>query len=132
MENCKEKINKKVLVYGAIWGLTYIGGMLVVKKLAPSVSVGILLSFLPTLTFSLFIYHYIKNLNVMDEVERRIQLEATVWGFTLGILLLMTLGLLEFVITIKKSDWGYTHLIPYFFLFYVVGIIISKRKYFGK
>ncbi|MEJ7610585.1 MAG: hypothetical protein WKF88_05335 [Ferruginibacter sp.] len=65
----------------------------------------------------------------MDEVERRIQLEAVVWAFTLGLLLLMTLGLLDFVVILKKADWSYIHLIPYFFTFYFLGIVISKRKY---
>lgn len=65
----------------------------------------------------------------MDEVERRIQLEATVWGFTLSLLLLMTLGLLDLVVSLNKEDWGYRHLIPYFFVFYFFGIFISKRKY---
>lgn len=76
-----------------------------------------------------FIYYFIKGIGAMDEVERRIQLEAAVWGFTLSILLVMTLGLLDLVVKLKKEDWGYTHLIPYFFTFYFLGIFISKRKY---
>ena len=84
---------------------------------------------LPTITFGLFIYNYIKGVGAMDEVQRRIQLEAVVWAFSLGLLLLMTLGLLDFVVVLKKEDWGYTHIIPYFFLFYFFGIFISRRKY---
>ena len=76
-----------------------------------------------------FVLNFIKSINAMDEVERRIQLEATVWGFSLGLLLLMTLGLLDFVVIIKKENWGYTHLIPFFFVFYFIGIVISRRKY---
>ncbi len=65
----------------------------------------------------------------MDEVEIRVQMEAVVIAFSLGLLTLMTLGLLDLVITLNKEDWGYRHLFPYFVIFYFVGLIISKRKY---
>lgn len=65
----------------------------------------------------------------MDEVERRIQLEATVIAFTLALLLVMTLGLLDLVVILNKEDWGYRHLIPYLFIFYFAGLLISRRKY---
>jgi len=129
MEKIKKTGGKKILLYGILWAVVYIGCLLLVKKTAPSQTVGIILSFMPTITFMLFIYNFIKGVGFMDEVERRIQLEAAVWGFSMGILLLMTLGLLDFVVTLKKEDWGFTHLIPFFFAFYFLGIIISRRKY---
>lgn len=128
----EKKINpqgKRVLFYSILWAVTYIACLVIVKKLNPAPTVGIILSFLPTITFALFIYHFIKSVGVMDEVERRIQLEAAVFGFASGLLLLMTLGLLDLVVVLNKEDWGYRHLIPYFFMFYLLGIFISKRKY---
>lgn len=69
-------------------------------------------------------------MNLMDEVEKRIHLEATVWAFSLGLLLLMTLALLDSVTTLKKGNWGNVRfIIPCFFVFYAFGIIISRRKY---
>jgi len=65
----------------------------------------------------------------MDEVQVRIQMEAVVIAFSLVLLMIMTLGLLDLVITVKKEDWGYRHLVPYFALFYFIGVVISKRKY---
>jgi hypothetical protein len=67
----------------------------------------------------------------MDEHEVRIQLEAVVVAFALGLLMLMTLGLLDLVVTLKKEDWSYRHVFPYFVIFYFIGLIISKRKYGG-
>ncbi len=99
------------------------------KKIRSFPGMGGVISFLPTITFGMFIYNYIKGVGAMDEVQRRIQLEAVVWAFSLGLLLMMTLGLLDFVVTLKKEDWGYTHIIPYLFLFYFFGIFISRRKY---
>lgn len=129
MIKTKKSSGHQVLFYGIIWAATYIICLLILKKLEPSIPLGVLLSFLPTIAFILFIYNFIKGVNAMDELERRLQLEAAVWGFTLGLLMLMTLGLLDLVISLNKEDWGYRHLIPYFFIFYLFGLFISKRKY---
>jgi len=129
MIKTKKSSDRQVLSYGILWAATYIVCLLILKKWEPSIPFGIVLSFLPTIAFILFIYHFIKAINTMDELERRIQLEAAVWAFTLGLLLLMTLGLLDLVILLNQEDWGYRHLIPYFFIFYLFGLFISKRKY---
>ena len=89
-----------------------------------------MISFIPLVTFILFIKKFIKNISLMDEVERSIQLEAAVWAFCLGLLSLMTLGLLDSVITLKKEYWGnVSFMIPSFYIFYFIGILISRRKY---
>ncbi len=129
MEKIKKQAGNKILFYAILWAVVYIACLLLVKKSEPPKTLGIIISFMPTITFALFLHNFIKGINSMDEVERRIQLEATVWGFSLGLLLLMTLGLLDFVVILNKEDWGYTHLIPFFFVFYFLGIFISRRKY---
>ena len=129
MEKKKDSEGHRVLLLGALWGVIYIACFLVVKELKPDKALGITLSLLPAAMFAFFIYKLIKAVDGMDELERRIQLEATVIGFALGLLLIMTLGLLDLTIVLNKEDWGYRHLVPYFILFYLAGIIIAKRKY---
>jgi hypothetical protein len=102
---------------------------LTIKQASPDATTGIILSFIPVLAFALFIYSIIKGVSSMDEVQIRVQMEAVIIAFSLGLLTLMTLGLLDLVITLKKEDWGHRHLVPYFFLFYLIGLIVSKRKY---
>jgi hypothetical protein len=65
----------------------------------------------------------------MDEVHIKVQLEAVVIAFSLGLLLLMTLGLLDLIISLNKDDWSYRYLVPLFIAFYFFGLFISKRKY---
>jgi len=129
MTEVKKSSGNNVVYAAILWAVTYIGCLLVLKEMNPEKHVGIVLSFLPTIAFVIFIYNYIKAVAGMDEVERRIQLEATGIAFTLGLLMIMTLGLLDLVVVLKKEDWGYGHLIPYFFIFYLIGIIYSRRKY---
>jgi hypothetical protein len=83
----------------------------------------------PIITFSVFIYKYIKAISVMDEVNQRVQLEAVVIGFSLTAMLLMLLFLLS-LYDISNSDWfGYAHIVCYCWLFYLIGWFISRRKY---
>lgn len=129
MEKATDNYGKRILISGLTWAIIYLSCLLVVKELEPNKLLGIILSFLPAISFAIFIFYYIKGIGSMDEVECRIQLEAAVIAFTLSILLIMTLGLLDLVITLNKEDWGYRHLIPFFVCFYFLGLYISKRKY---
>jgi hypothetical protein len=119
----------RVVLFALLWFVTYTICLLSIKNLNPGTTLGIFLSLLPVTTFALFIYSIIKGVASMDEVQIRVQMEAVVIAFSLSLLMLMTLGLLDLVIVLKKEDWGYRHLVPYFFLLYIVGLIISKRKY---
>lgn len=129
MDKIKVPSSKRTLLHGLLWVVTYLSCLIIVKEFDPSKAVGIVLSFLPIIPFSFFIYNFVKGVLAMDEVEIRIQMEAAIWAFTLGLLLLMTLGLLDLVVVLNKEDWGYRHLVPYFFIFYLFGLIITKRKY---
>ncbi len=129
MDTTKKASSKKVIFFAILWLITYSISLLVIKKLSPDATTGIVLSFLPVATFALFIFALVRGIASMDEVQIRVQMEAAVIAFSLGLLLLMTLGLLDLVVTLNKEDWGYRHLVPYFALFYIIGLFISKRKY---
>jgi uncharacterized membrane protein len=129
MEKTNNKPFNRVVFFAVLWLIVYTACFLTIKKATPGTTTGIILSFLPVITFALFVYSIIKGVASMDEVQIRVQMEAVVIAFCLGILTLMTLGLLDFVVTIKKEDWGHRHLVPYFFLFYFIGLLVSKRKY---
>ncbi|MBK9015459.1 MAG: hypothetical protein IPM82_16125 [Saprospiraceae bacterium] len=129
MEKTKKTGLGKVAFFAVLWFVTYTICLLVIKKGSPDTGAGIVLALLPVATFALYIFNLYKGIASMDEVQTRVQMEAVVIAFSLGLLTLMTLGLLDLVVTLKKEDWGYRHLVPYFFLFYLIGLIISKRKY---
>ena len=129
MEKIKKTPLSKVVLFAALWFVTYSISLLTIKKLSPDTAAGVILSLLPVVTFAIFIYSIIKSVASMDEVQIRVQMEAAVIAFSLGLLLIMTLGLLDLVLTLNKEDWGYRHLVPYFAIFYFVGLFISNRKY---
>jgi hypothetical protein len=129
MDRTKKSPRYRVAVFAVLWLVTYSICLLAIKKLSPDTVTGVILSLLPVATFALFIYKLIKSIASMDEVQIKVQMEAAVIAFSLGLLLLMTLGLLDLVVTLNKEDWSYRHLVPFFAIFYFFGLFISKRKY---
>jgi hypothetical protein len=65
----------------------------------------------------------------MDELERRVHLEALALAFPLAMVLLMTLGLLQRAVPLPFEDWSYAHVWVYLPLFYFVGLAFAWRRY---
>jgi hypothetical protein len=129
MDRQQRHLSNRVLVYAVLWALSYVGSLWALKSFTLPKEVGIVITVITALAFAVFIYKYYRSIFFMDEVQIKVQMEAVVIAFSLSLFLLMTLGLLDLVIALNKEDWGYRHLVPYFAIFYFVGLFISKRKY---
>jgi len=91
MDNQKKHLNDRILIYAVIWSLSYVGSLFALKTLEIPTEAGIVLTVITVLAFALFIYKYYRSIFFMDEVQIKIQMEAVVIAFSLGLLLLMTL-----------------------------------------
>ena len=129
MKGTNKHLEERVPVYAIIWLVSYAGSLLALKTFELEASVGIILSCIPVLAFAIFIYKFYRSIYFMDEVQIKIQMEASVIAFTLSLLLLMTLGLLDLASGLNKEDWSYRHLVPYMVIFYFIGLFITRRKY---
>jgi NAD/NADP transhydrogenase beta subunit len=129
MDKQKNHLRNRVLVYAIIWCLSYVGSIFAMKSLELPLEAGIALTIITVLAFATLIYKYYKSIYFMDEVHIKVQMEAVVIAFSLGLLLILTLGLLELFVKLNNEDWSYRHLVPYFFIFYFIGLFFSKRKY---
>lgn len=83
----------------------------------------------PVLPTALFLWYAIRGIRSLDELHRRVHLEALVIAYPLAILLLVTLGLLELAVDLPAEDWSYRHLWPYLTVFYLLGLAISWKRY---
>ena len=122
-------VSERVLIYAILWCICYIGSLFAIKTLSLSIAVNTLLTLISVLAFSVFIYKYYRSIFFMDEVQIKMQMEAIVFAFSMGLLLISTLGLLDLYIKLNANDWNYRFLVPIFILFYFTGLIIAKRKY---
>ena len=129
MDTQKKHVNDRVIVYAIIWVISYIGSLLALKSFDLPFEAGIVLTIITALAFAIFMYKYYRSIFFMDEVQIKVQMEAIVIAFSLGLLLLMTLGLLDLFIILNKEDWSHRHLFPVFIAFYFLGLYLSGRKY---
>jgi len=89
----------------------------------------IVVALAPMVPFTFFLAFMLAGIRSMDELQRRIQLEALAIAFPLAILLFMLLGLLELAFPLSPQDWSYRHTWSYLPLFYFIGLAIASRRY---
>ena len=85
-----------------------------------------LLPVVPTIVLLWFI---VKGIRGLDELHRRVHLEALAVAYPLAVVLLMTLGLLQLAIDLPIEDWSYRHVWVYLPLFYFAGLTLAWRRY---
>jgi hypothetical protein len=114
---------------GFAWALVY----LVTRALLDSGQLPdgwrVVVALAPMVPFAFFLAFFLAGIRSMDELQRRIQLEALAIAFPLAILLFMLLGLLELAIPLSPEDWSYRHTWSYLPLFYFIGLAIASRRY---
>jgi hypothetical protein len=113
----------------ATFAVVYIFARLAVAEFGWSTPVKVVIAVLPVPAFVWLVIEIVRGVRQMDELERRIQLEALAVAFPLAMTVMMTLGLLELAIPLSKDDWSYRHVWAFFPLFYVGGLIIARKRY---
>lgn len=112
-----------------LWMVFYFIARLTLEgsELAPWLKV--IIALLPIPPFAFFLLFLVSHIRHMDELHRRVHLEALAIAFPLTLLLVMTLGLLELAIGLSPEDWSYRHLWPYLVTFYFLGLALAWRRY---
>jgi hypothetical protein len=129
MEQSEKTANQHSIIFALIYGATYLPATWLLKHRVFGQPVSIIIAIVPIITFSIFIFKYIKAFSVMDEVKQRVQFEAVVIGFALTAMLAMILFLLSLCGVSNPVWFGYGELVGWCWLFYFIGWFISKKKY---
>jgi hypothetical protein len=111
------------------WFAAWIGARFVLESGAVPVWARIAAAAAPAPIAGVALLTILRGARELDELEQRIQLEALAIAFVLGLLLIMTLGLLELAITLNRDDWSYRHVWAMLPLFYLVGLFVSRKRY---
>jgi hypothetical protein len=83
----------------------------------------------PVPLFGWVLYEIVRISRGLDEMQRRIQLEALAIAYPVALVLLMTLGLLELAIPLDKDNWSYRHVWQIQGAIYLAGLFIAQRRY---
>jgi hypothetical protein len=117
------------LITAALFAASYVGAAAALKSLEMSSGARIALALSPFPFFVAFLVAEIRVLRQVDELERRIQLEALAIAFPAAVLLLMALALLERAVPLSPQDWSYRHVWAFLPLLYFAGLGVARRRY---
>jgi hypothetical protein len=119
--------------WGLISAVVFVLGYFLARALLEQTGVAqplrIVIALLPVLPFAAMLYHIIRGVRQMDELEQRIHLEALAIAFPLSLVLLMTLGLLELATSLPPEDFSYRHVWAMLPLFYFGGLALARKRY---
>ena len=129
VEQTQRVYGYRLLLTGALWASVYgISRGLLEMEIADR-WIRVAIALIPIPFFVNFLWLWMKGLGTMDELERRIQLEALALAFPLMAVLLMTLGLLEVAVGLNPDDWSYRHVWLMMPMLYCFSLWRAKRRY---
>lgn len=114
---------------GIAWFLSYFGARAALELPGLSPRVRVFVALVPVAPFAWFLSALGRNIRALDELERRIQLEALALAFPLAMILLMALGLLELAVPLSPDDWSYRHVWAMLPMLYFLGLTLARRRY---
>ena len=107
----------------------YAGARGGLETVTPGSATALGLALLPVPFFGLLIAFYGRNVRAMDELERRIQLEALALAFPVALLIVFTVGLLDLAGFHGEHDWDLPRLWPLVLLPYWFGLWRARKRY---
>ena len=119
----------KTLYFFLAWILLYFAARGLLKHLELGTGLRVGIALVPIPFFACFLWHTVRDVRSADEFERRIHFEALAVAYPLAMLLLMTLALMQRAVALKFEDWSYAHVWIYLPIFYLLGLVLARRRY---
>jgi len=113
----------------ALFVLAYFGARAGIEQVEPGTRAALGLALLPVPFFAAFIWTYGRNVRGLDELQRRIQLEALALAFPVALLVVFTAGLLDLAGFHGEQDWDLPRLWPLVLFPYWIGLALAHRRY---
>ena len=129
LEITRQVYGARLLVRGLLWVSIYLlaRGLLEMAILAPPLRVDIAL--LPPPFFVWYLWTWMKGVGEMDELQRRIELEALGFAFPSTLVFLMTVGLLDLASPLGPENFSLHQVWLMLPVLYYIGLWRAKRRY---
>ena len=129
IEQTRRVYGTRLLIRGLLWASIYLLSRGLLELTIPSSAARVAIALLPTPFFVYYLWTWMKGVSEMDELQRRIELEALGFAFPAAVVFLMTIGLLDLAVTLNPDDWSLHHVWLMLPLLYYVGLFRAKRRY---
>ncbi len=118
------------IVITVIWVVIYFAARFVLDKgFAAPQGVKIAAALLPVIPTALFLWVVVSAICGLDELHRKVHLEALVIAFPLSILMLVTLGFLQLAIDLPAENFSLRHIWAFMPAIYFASLAITWRRY---
>jgi len=129
IEQTRRIYGTRLLIRGLLWASVYLLSRGLLELAIPSAPLRVAIALLPTPFFIYYLWTWMKGVSEMDELQRRIELEALGFAFPAAVVFLMTIGLLDLAVTLNPDDWSLHHVWLMLPLFYYAGLWRAKKRY---
>lgn len=121
--------NLSFLAVPAAFVVVYFGARLGLDAVEPGSRAALVLALLPVPAFAALIHAFARRVRALDELGRRVQLEALAFAFPIALLVAFTAGLLDQAGFRGEGNWDLPRLWPLLLLPYWLGVVIAQRRY---
>jgi hypothetical protein len=129
VEEHKKVYGTRLLIRGLLWASIYLLSRGLLALPLDQTWMRVIAALLPAPFFVWYLVTWSKGAAAMDELQRRIELEALGFAFPATVVYLMTIGLLDLAITLPPEDFSLHHTWLVMPLLYYIGLIRAKRRY---
>lgn len=123
------RVRLSYFVVPGVFVLASFGARAGLEVVEPGSTAALALALLPVPAFAGLIYAYTRAVRSMDELGRRIQLEALALAFPIALLVAFTAGLLDLAGFHGAGNWDLPRLWPLLLLPYWFGLARAQRRY---
>ena len=129
IEHTNKYYGLRLLRAGLVWGSIYAMSRGLLEFGLADQTLRVLVAVAPVPVFIWFLWIWMRGVGAMDELQRRIELEALAFAFPICVVILMTLGLLEIAVGLNPDDWSYRHVWLMMPMLYYFSLRRAKRRY---
>jgi len=128
-EIASRPVSRSFPLSAVLFLLTYLAARIGIEVFPPGSPLRVASALLPVAPFGWFLVDMVRGVRALDELQRRIHLEALAFAFLVFMLVMMTLGLLELAIQLPPEDLAYRHVWALMPLLYYFGMWRAQRRY---
>ena len=134
-QQSRKAYGSRLLFRGLFWMALYVISMWLLTRPAETgapIESGFLrvfIALLPLPFFGWWLWTWMKGVLHLDELQRRIELEALAFAFPTSLLFLATMGLLDVAVPLNPSDSSLRHLWLMMPMLYYIGLWLAQRRY---
>jgi len=129
VEDHRRVYGTRLLVRGLLWVSIFLLSRGLLELPIQQAWIRVAIALLPVPFFIWYLWTWFKSAALMDELQRRIELEALGFAFPATAVFLMTIGLLDLAITLPPEDFSLHHIWTFLPIAYYAGLWRAKRRY---